>query len=512
MKATQLYTQILGIEKPWRINDVQVSLADDRVEVTAEHRGGRLTCPECGKAVPDYDSQRRSWWLLDTCQLKTQLTARVPRVKCPEHGVLMVRVPWVEPNSRSTAMIEPPSPVIKPDFRKNRQRRKSREFKLPGIHELSKEQEDVRNRPPEGRHLIVGGPGTGKSVLALLRAKRLYDEEKTYCFLVYNHLLNQSTQQLSEIQLVSSTWIKWFKRTFREIIGQDAPILGGKPWNIDWEQAMEIIQNSEMTDASDLPYLVIDEGQDMPPKFYRCLAELGFENFFVMADQNQQITNEHSSIADLRNALALEPKDVIELTKNYRNSYPVARLAREFYTGDPASPPPELPGNPGEVDTPILFKYSPNKFNQAVNRIAKRADQDPTKLIGIIAFKNVVSKSFYDALKKITDGFDNAPPKISIFSGENRTEMKFDEGGIMVINAQSCKGLEFDECFIVGLCDFWDHSDDLLKKLFYVMVARAKDRVFILKEDRGDNGNCQAESILPEDEEILKRITSVEAG
>jgi hypothetical protein len=44
-----------------------------------------------------------------------------------------------------------------------------REFTLPGIHELSKVQEDARAIPKMGQHLIIGGPGTGKSVLALLR-------------------------------------------------------------------------------------------------------------------------------------------------------------------------------------------------------------------------------------------------------------------------------------------------------------------------------------------------------
>ena len=34
MKDTQLYSQILGIRKPWKVVNVQVSLADDEVQVT----------------------------------------------------------------------------------------------------------------------------------------------------------------------------------------------------------------------------------------------------------------------------------------------------------------------------------------------------------------------------------------------------------------------------------------------------------------------------------------------
>ena len=99
MKDTQLYSQILGIEKPWKVTDVQVSLADDEVEVSVAHGGGKLTCPKCAKACSGYDKRRRRWRHLDTCQLRTLLVADVPRVECSEHGVVTVSVPWAEPGS-----------------------------------------------------------------------------------------------------------------------------------------------------------------------------------------------------------------------------------------------------------------------------------------------------------------------------------------------------------------------------------------------------------------------------
>jgi transposase len=53
-----------------------------------------------------YDARRRRWRHLDTCQLKTILAADVPRVECPVHKVVQLRVPWAEENSRFTAMFE----------------------------------------------------------------------------------------------------------------------------------------------------------------------------------------------------------------------------------------------------------------------------------------------------------------------------------------------------------------------------------------------------------------------
>lgn len=106
MKDTQLYSQILGIQKPWKVTSVNVSLADDEVEVQVQHGGGQLKCPKCGQVCPGYDKRSRRWRHLDTCQLKTLLVADVPRVECKEHGVVTVELPWAEPGSGFTALFE----------------------------------------------------------------------------------------------------------------------------------------------------------------------------------------------------------------------------------------------------------------------------------------------------------------------------------------------------------------------------------------------------------------------
>jgi transposase len=106
MKDTQLYSQILGIQKPWKVTSVNVSLADDEVEVHVQHGSGKLKCPKCGQVCPGYDRRPRRWRHLDTCQLKTVLVADVPRVKCNEHGVVTVDVPWAESGSGFTALFE----------------------------------------------------------------------------------------------------------------------------------------------------------------------------------------------------------------------------------------------------------------------------------------------------------------------------------------------------------------------------------------------------------------------
>jgi len=104
MRDRDLYAQILGVVAPWRVTDVE--LRQDEVEVFIEHSGKDLRCPECDVVCGRHDRRRRSWRHLDTCQLRTILTAQIPRVRCPEHGVRQVAVPWAEPGSRFTALFE----------------------------------------------------------------------------------------------------------------------------------------------------------------------------------------------------------------------------------------------------------------------------------------------------------------------------------------------------------------------------------------------------------------------
>src|SRR5690606_18506829 len=78
------------------------------VSVYAVHdKDATFSCPECGSRCPLYDhDEERSWRHLDSCQFETHLRARLPRVKCNEHGVRQARVPWAEPKSRFTLMFE----------------------------------------------------------------------------------------------------------------------------------------------------------------------------------------------------------------------------------------------------------------------------------------------------------------------------------------------------------------------------------------------------------------------
>jgi len=107
MQDRELYGRILEISSPWEVTEVELHRSEREVVVHVEWMpSSPLICPECGGMCPGYDRRERRWRHLDTCQYKTILSATVPRVQCPEHGVQQVRVPWAEAGSRFTALFE----------------------------------------------------------------------------------------------------------------------------------------------------------------------------------------------------------------------------------------------------------------------------------------------------------------------------------------------------------------------------------------------------------------------
>lgn len=108
MYDTELYAKLLDLQAPWRVASVDLQMASMQVDVYLEHEAGiRWPCPHCVQPLACRDHvEERTWRHLDSCQFKTLLHARIPRVECPEHGVVQVLVPWSSPHARFTLLME----------------------------------------------------------------------------------------------------------------------------------------------------------------------------------------------------------------------------------------------------------------------------------------------------------------------------------------------------------------------------------------------------------------------
>lgn len=383
-----------------------------------------------------------------------------------------------------------------------------RRFELPAAGDLSEEQEDVEDLELDGQHLIIGGPGTGKSVLCLSRARLLNKKSKPYCFLVFNVLLERATRQLYP-DVTSSRWIRWIKREFWNRYNKGLREKSNNPGDFDWELAKQTMQGQEpvVPQDSDTQYFILDEGQDMPVGFYETLIEMGWENLFVAADENQSITGLNSTIANLRDVLGLggvhEQHDLHENFRQKDKGFFVAQLANEFYC-EIASNQVALPAIAESTEVPWVYQYPPGGLGAICNKILQRCHNNPKELVGILAPNHAIRNKYLGILQ----GIQQSNILISTYDGNEASveSIHFDRGGVVVICAQSCKGLEFDTVFIADINQFWVNRDTCTtKKLFFVMTSRARERVYLLRDGAVQRCPVEDEGILPKDESILKR-------
>jgi len=376
-----------------------------------------------------------------------------------------------------------------------------RKFQLPREEELTKEQDKAIALPEDGQYLIVGAPGTGKSVVALQRVLTFKEKHnnKNYVFLVYNHMLKSVTLQLIDSSLIGTTIVRYLYKLYWYLFKENVPEI--EPYKPNYDLIISKIKELEC-DPNSL-HLIIDEGQDMPPEFYEALQYAGYQHFFIVADQNQRIEPEYnSSREDLTGLLGLDVEDVIELKTNFRNTRPIAALANHFYT-DPSSPRPNLPEK-DSLETPTLFENIGN--DDCCKMILREADKDDRSLIGVIVATNQQRSLYVETLNKTDLELDNPKPIISTYSSsDENTDIDFSQGGIVVLNDKSTKGLEFDIVFIV-LDDFRIYNNDIdnMKKRFYVMTSRAIEKLVLLG---GNSIRPEIDQLLPTDQKIFKRVS-----
>ena len=99
----------IGIQPPWQLVDQHLDTSTQPHELHLEvagERGARYPCPTCGTPCPAHDFQQKRWRHLNFFQHHCYITASVPRVKCPEHGVHRVEVPWARKGSAFTLLFE----------------------------------------------------------------------------------------------------------------------------------------------------------------------------------------------------------------------------------------------------------------------------------------------------------------------------------------------------------------------------------------------------------------------
>ena len=109
MDECQLYSALLELKTPWKVERVSLDSAKKTVDIYIVHeKGSRLYCPLCMKECIVYDHLReRVWRDLDSIEFMTFIHAHPPpRISCTEHGTREAVMPWTEKKTRFTLSFE----------------------------------------------------------------------------------------------------------------------------------------------------------------------------------------------------------------------------------------------------------------------------------------------------------------------------------------------------------------------------------------------------------------------
>lgn len=108
MTDAATFQTLLKLSEPWFIAGIDIDGTGEAMHVHIDfRRDARFSCPVCGVPAEVYDrADERVWRHLDLWQCKTWLHCRLPRIRCGEHGVRQVDIPWAEPGSRLSQAFE----------------------------------------------------------------------------------------------------------------------------------------------------------------------------------------------------------------------------------------------------------------------------------------------------------------------------------------------------------------------------------------------------------------------
>lgn len=282
----------------------------------------------------------------------------------------------------------------------------------------------------------------------------------------------------------------------------------------DWDAIRDlVIQHSGSLgeEALSLGTLLIDEGQDFAAGFYRFLnivsvIGIGMQvmyplRCFVLADENQQLTQFNSTLADIQQGLGITEKCRFSLVDNFRNTRQIAELAASFHAGVGAIP--VMPERSGEM--PLFVESS--SIAACVKRVVTWIVNHPGKEVGVLVFRDTKRQQMHELLAHEVASIRGRTVAVQSYSWVTRADnpvddLVFDQGDVVtVLNMQSCKGLEFDAVFIVDPhdCVIATLGADRFRMQMFVGVSRAREWVEILESE-----------VVPSNAPFLKEFPSEE--
>ncbi len=348
---------------------------------------------------------------------------------------------------------------------------------------ISRAQELVLNQNRKLRRASVVGPaGSGKSLLAVEKARRLAREGWRTLYLCFNSMLASAV--MHEIAAGAEPEARRpTVSTFHglcETLGARAGTLGAKPAKPgqDWfDVALPAALDDAITALPDTRFdaVIVDEGQDFRLGWLESIEFL-FDNpadgvFWVFHDPGQALSRD-----DEVAKLGLQELDLFE---DYRSPAPVAALSARFYRG---------PGEPVAVNPegmrPVIVAAKPGR--DTTEEVRRRLHDllvtngvkvwDIVVLSGSAAHKSLVWRQRTFGAVELWSGAIDADGQSLGLPADQVPEMPSDDGVVRFETVRRFKGLESP---VVILCEL-PTDEKREDQLLYTALTRATAHLIVI--------------------------------
>ncbi|MCF2126268.1 DNA helicase [Strepomyces sp. STD 3.1] len=333
--------------------------------------------------------------------------------------------------------------------------------------------------PFDGNHLISGPPGSGKSLLAVQRAIMLALTGTPAVLLTRSNLLRQSLAAAvhalgpADRSVRVATAHAWLTEWYG---GQ--PSHGADGW-FDWPAFYErAVETGPMPGLT----LVVDEGQDLPPEFYRLCRLLGARTT-VFADECQRLTEANSTLGEIAERLGRCASRTLD--GNHRNTRQIASFAAHFHTGTGLPVLPEREGPP-----PRLHRLP---HGSTADLLVQLAQRHPQRSIGVIVNSTDTQFSLLGSLQRRAPRL--RPQVYTSRARDARSRyrtLELDRPGIVLVHRASAKGLGFDTVVIPDTHTdaAVDPTSAALRMTYYVLATRARRELHLAYEGEMEPPLC----------------------
>ena len=335
-------------------------------------------------------------------------------------------------------------------------------FEIIRNEDLSKEQLEVLNRTAYSDLVVEGGPGTGKTSLAIMRARRFFPQS-TVLVLVYNRplmlYLQSALQANTGWGFNADTYHNWLGDFYRNTFGCAYPCLD--KFEPDWEK----IEPQMTTLGKKYQQIIIDEGQDFPLPLLRILRSLT-NHITVFIDPMQAMEDSKTKTEE---AAAILHAPVLRLTTNYRSTEEITEFSNLFRSEGKV-----LPNKMSDGELPVIAHCA--NYEKQTKKIVEIIVGNSSKEIGIIANAHSV-KHLYGELSELIGKQFN----IQYYLSQQDNNLDFDVPAVRIVTYGTMKGLEFDVVILPRFTRVRTTGDDVADmNRLHVATSRAKEKLYLL--------------------------------